>query len=94
MLRKLCGDNLSKVIFVTTMWDQTSTRQGEQGRMAATATRTTRKKAYGQLLATYVGLGCEDRSLSSKQGNCARDIIKNLLMLQKQKRHCSKKGPS
>jgi len=76
MFGKLCGDNpASKVIFVTTMWDKTSTRQGEQ--------REQREKRENELKEKYwrpmLELGARtDRFLQNNE-NCAQDIVKRLL---------------
>jgi len=72
MLRKLCGDNLSKVIFVTTMWDQTSTRQGEQGRWQDEWQRRQREQRERKLMDNYwrpmLDLGARtDRFLQNKE---------------------------
>jgi len=87
MLGKLCGDNpASKVIFVTTMWDQTSTRHGEQGHWQdeqKERQRRQREKREQELFNNYwrsmLELGARtDRFLQNKE-NCAQDIVKRLL---------------
>jgi len=87
MFGKLCGDNpASKVIFVTTMWDQTSTRQDEQGHRQDEQKgrqRQQRERREQELFNNYwrsmLELGARtDRFLQNKE-NCAQDIIKRLL---------------
>jgi len=86
MFGQLCGDNPApKVIFVTTMWDKTSTRQGEQKnkREQKEKEQRQREQRERELIKNYwrpmLELGARtDRFLQNKE-NCAQDIIKRLL---------------
>ena len=87
MFGRLCGDNpASKVIFVTTMWDKPSTRQGEQGHREdeQNERRQRQREQREQELKDnhwrpMLELGSRtDRFLQTEE-NCAQDIIKRLL---------------
>jgi len=86
MFGKLCGDNPApKVIFVTTMWDKTSTRQGEQKnkREQKEKEQRQREQRERELIKNYwrpmLELGARtDRFLPNKE-HCAEDIVKQLL---------------
>ena len=88
MFGKLCGDKAaSRVIFVTTMWDKTSTRQGEQKLKKEQKEKEQRQREQREkeLKENYwrpmLELGARtDRFFQNKE-NCAQDIIKRLLDL-------------
>ena len=83
MLRKLCGaDAASKVIFVTTMWDKTSTRIGEQD-VQKHKERRQRERREQELMDKYwqpmLELGARTDRFLQDMGYCALDTIKRLL---------------
>ena len=83
MLGKLCGaDAASKVIFVTTMWDKTSTRLGQQDGQKGKE-RLQREKREQELMDKYwrpmLELGARTARFFQDKENCALDIIKRLL---------------
>jgi len=86
MFGKLCGDNpASKVIFVTTMWDKTSTRPSEQKAKIEQKEKEQRQREQREkeLKENYwrpmLELGARtDRFLQNKE-NCAQDIVRRLL---------------
>jgi len=76
MFGKLCGSNpASKVIFVTTMWDKTSIRQGEHKEKKEQKEKELKEKYWRPMLELSART---DRFLQNKE-NCAQDIIKRLL---------------
>jgi len=82
MFGKLCGDKAaSRVIFVTTMWDKTSTRQGEQKEKEQRQREQREKELKENYWRPMLELGARtDRFFQNKE-NCAQDIIKRLLDL-------------
>jgi len=83
MFGKLCGDNpASKVIFVTTMWDKTSTRQSEQKGEEQQRREQREKEIKETYWRPMLKLGARtDRFLQHKE-NSAQDIVKRLLASQ------------
>ena len=82
MFGKLCGDNpASKVIFVTTMWDKTSSRQVGQAQQEKEQQQ--REKREQELMDNYwrpmLKLGARTERFFQNKENCAQDIIKRLL---------------
>ena len=86
MFGKLCGDNpASKVIFVTTMWDKTSTRPVGQAKQEEQKEKELqqREKREQELMHKYwrpmLELGARTDRFLQDQENCAQGIIKRLL---------------
>ena len=79
MLTKLCGDDAaSKVIFVTTMWDKTSQKEGQKDKE-----RLQREKREQELKDRYwrpmLELGARTARFYQDKGNCTQEIIKKLV---------------
>jgi len=80
MFGKLCGDNpASKVIFVTTMWDKTSTRQGEQKEKEQRQREQREQELKENYWRPMLELGARTGRFLQDKENCAQDIVKQLL---------------
>jgi len=80
MFGKLCGDNpASKVIFVTTMWGETSVPQGGQPQDKAARHDRREKELKENYWKPMLALGARTVRFLQYKENCARDIVKQLV---------------
>ena len=80
MFGKLCGDNpASKVIFVTTMWDKTSVRQGGQPKDEEKKRNEREKQLKDNYWKPMLALGARTVRFLQYEENCARDIVRQLV---------------
>jgi len=81
MFGKLCGDNpASKVIFVTTMWDKTSVRQGGQPKDEEKKRNEREKQLKDNYWKPMLALGARTIRFLQDKENSARNIVEELVI--------------